>query len=297
MTVLLANNANTKLASPVAAGDTTISVKAGGGELFPSPASGDWFPLALIKPDGQIEIARCTARSGNDLTVLRAQEGTTARSFSAGDRVELRLTKGALDEFMQGWSPDWADYSGSANAITLTCSRRRSSYKAGDKVRFRATAANTGAATANMDGLGAKSIVTVTGVALPAGYIRTDVETVMTYDGTRWVADREVERVTNINGDAVRYADGRQEANAELIGTNASVALGALFRSDNVPWVYPAAFLAGTYPRITINGGTTNLMGTLGSARTNTSVDVRGLATAAYTGNFLLFVTAIGRWY
>lgn len=42
------------------------------------------------------EIVKCTARAGDVLTVVRAQEGTTARAFSVDDPVELRLTAGAL---------------------------------------------------------------------------------------------------------------------------------------------------------------------------------------------------------
>ena len=192
---------------------------------------------------------------------------------------------------------DWAVYGGTANAIVLTSDNPRTAYRTGDRIRFRATATNTGAATVNVDGRGVKSVVTITGAALPAGYIRTDVETEMTYDGVKWVADRQTERIINASGEAVRYADGRQEANVELIGTNATAALGSLFRSDNVTWVYPAAFLSGTIPKVSPSGGTTNFIGTLGSSRTNTSADVRGIVTASYTGNFLLFVTAIGRWY
>src|SRR5690606_32111243 len=46
----------------------------------------------------QFEIMRCTARNGDTLTVVRAQEGTSAITFSAGDVVELRLTAGTLEE-------------------------------------------------------------------------------------------------------------------------------------------------------------------------------------------------------
>ena len=41
----------------------------------------------------------CSGASGNiDLTVIRAQEGTTARAFSSGDKAELRFTSGTVDE-------------------------------------------------------------------------------------------------------------------------------------------------------------------------------------------------------
>lgn len=46
----------------------------------------------MVDAEGGYEIMRCTERAGEALTVVRAQEGTEARSFDAGARVELRLT-------------------------------------------------------------------------------------------------------------------------------------------------------------------------------------------------------------
>lgn len=102
MTLKLSNNASTRLASAVAAGGTSITVAAGTGALFPTLSADDWFPVTVLKSDGGLEIMRCTARSGDVLTVTRAREGTTAMAFSAGDRVELRITKAAMAEFPQG---------------------------------------------------------------------------------------------------------------------------------------------------------------------------------------------------
>lgn len=101
MGVLLKNNATSRLASSLTAGATTLSVVSGEGAKFPSPTAGQWFPLTVIKASGVLEIMRCTARSGDVLTVVRAQEGTGAQAFTAGDRVELRITAGALAEFKQ----------------------------------------------------------------------------------------------------------------------------------------------------------------------------------------------------
>lgn len=97
---------------------------------------------------------------------------------------------------------------GSANAITVTAGLL--GIAAGTEIRFRATAANTGPATLNVDGTGAIPCRTITGAVLPAGYIRTTVDTVARYDGTYWVLGREIERGSNANGEYVRFADGTQ---------------------------------------------------------------------------------------
>lgn len=118
MTVLLANNATSRLASSISSTDTTISVQPGDGAKYPTLTAGDTFPVTLLKSDGQLEICRCTARSGDVLTVLRAQEGTTGKSFAAGDRVEVRLTKGTWDQkFSEAMSHVFLTAPTNANAL------------------------------------------------------------------------------------------------------------------------------------------------------------------------------------
>jgi len=95
MAVLFANNVSTTLAAPVATTDTTIAVTSSSG--MPTISSGDYFLLTLENVAGNLrEIVKVTAFTGSTLTVVRAQEGTSALSFSSGDKVELRLTAGGL---------------------------------------------------------------------------------------------------------------------------------------------------------------------------------------------------------
>ncbi|WP_421849899.1 hypothetical protein [Oricola sp.] len=122
---LFANNASSTLASTITAGATTISVQSGDEGKFPSPSGGDWFPVTVVDASGNMEIMRCTARSGVNLTVTRAQESTTAYAFTAGARVELRATAGAFtdlfgnaDRITTG-AMDPARVSTSANVQTL----------------------------------------------------------------------------------------------------------------------------------------------------------------------------------
>lgn len=93
MGLLLKNNARSTLSASITATDTTIRVRVGHGDRFPQPsASGDWFPLTLEDDSGSIEILRATARQGDVITVTRGAEGTQARSYVAGNAVELRAT-------------------------------------------------------------------------------------------------------------------------------------------------------------------------------------------------------------
>lgn len=97
---LLANNAVSRLATPLAAAGNQLTLQAGDGNRFPSPKNGDWVPLTLVKPADTgvaLEHVRATARNGDVLTISRAQEGSTAQDFPAGTIVELRLTAGVLE--------------------------------------------------------------------------------------------------------------------------------------------------------------------------------------------------------
>lgn len=97
MGLKLSNNAISTLASGITGASTSIALAAGDGSKFPTLGAGDYFPATISKPDGTLEIVRVTARSGDTLTVTRAQEGTTALAFDAGSLIELRLTAAIVE--------------------------------------------------------------------------------------------------------------------------------------------------------------------------------------------------------
>lgn len=85
------NNASTKLASGIADSDTVCTVTTGEGALFPALAGGQYF-YATLESGTAIEIVKVTARSTDQFTIVRAQEGTVAQAFSSGTTVEVRWT-------------------------------------------------------------------------------------------------------------------------------------------------------------------------------------------------------------
>ena len=102
---LFANNADSSLNGAIAPDTTVLALKAGDGAKFPSPTNGDFFLVTLFQRLGTSElnheIVKCTSRTGDSLTVVRAQEGTVARAFNSDDLVELRITKGTVENFSQ----------------------------------------------------------------------------------------------------------------------------------------------------------------------------------------------------
>jgi hypothetical protein len=99
MTIQYANNATSTLASPILAGDTSLTVVSGQGARFPTPSGASYFLATLTQNTGtetSWEIVRVTARSGDTFTITRGQEGTAAAGWAAGSKVELRLTQGSM---------------------------------------------------------------------------------------------------------------------------------------------------------------------------------------------------------
>lgn len=98
MGVKVTNNAWGTLAAGISASDVTLSLTSGQGARFPALTAGQWFWLTLADAANNLEIVKCTARSGDTLTVVRGQDGTTAKAYNTSDRVELRPTAALFND-------------------------------------------------------------------------------------------------------------------------------------------------------------------------------------------------------
>lgn len=170
---LFGNNDTTTLGSALSSGATSLTVATGAGASLPNPnpATGQFFLLTLWGANNPSqnpnEIVMVTARSGDSMTIVRAQEGTTAQNWNVGDNVQLLPTAGTLANLaqqvdVQQQTGNWAQGGGSPNAITLTLSPAPVSLASLEGVPIRvynANTTNTGAATLNVNGLGAASIL------------------------------------------------------------------------------------------------------------------------------------------
>ena len=95
------NNATATLAASLSTSSTSITVTTSQGALFPTLGAGDYFHATLTNSSNNIEIVKITARASDTLTAVRAQEGTTALTWNAADKIELRVTAAALTNFAQ----------------------------------------------------------------------------------------------------------------------------------------------------------------------------------------------------
>lgn len=98
MGVQFKNNAESTLADAIGTSDLGITVASGEGADFPTLGVGDYFYLTLQDTAGLYEVVKVTARTSDDMTIVRAQEGTNAAAFAAGSLCELRVTaQGIVD--------------------------------------------------------------------------------------------------------------------------------------------------------------------------------------------------------
>jgi hypothetical protein len=118
MGIKFANSAFATLAAGITNSATSITLTTGQGARFPSLGAGDYFYATLIDASNNLEIVKCTARSTDVLTVVRAQEGTTARAFSTADRIELRVTAAGLVDLIGQLDGDRGDLTVSGNGLT-----------------------------------------------------------------------------------------------------------------------------------------------------------------------------------
>jgi hypothetical protein len=96
MAVKFSNNAATVLAANASSSTTSLTVS--DGSVFPTLSGSDYTYVTLEDLSSNREVVKVTGISGNTLTVVRGQDGTSARAFSAGVKCELRITAALLND-------------------------------------------------------------------------------------------------------------------------------------------------------------------------------------------------------
>lgn len=103
---IFANNAGASLAGPISNVALSLTLASGTGALFPNPGAGQQFAMTLNDALTGVneEIVYCTARAGDVCTILRAQEGSIAQNWIAGDLVSQFVTAGQMTAMLQAAS-------------------------------------------------------------------------------------------------------------------------------------------------------------------------------------------------
>lgn len=126
--------------------------------------------------------------TGDYIANLVATNPAAADPKAQGDD-HLRLIKAALLQCFAGFSGSiliTGTDGGAANVYTLTPTPALLAYSPRMLVAFTPTVSNTGAATINISGLGAKAVTSVSGEALVAGDLPAGTPQWAAYDGTQF---------------------------------------------------------------------------------------------------------------
>lgn len=193
MGIKVANNAYGTLNAGISNVDTTLVLNSGEGSRFPTLSAGDYFYATLIDTSNNLEIVKVTARATDTMTIVRAQDGTTARAYSANDRFELRPIAALFNELVLAASaalqPSSIGVSVQAYDANLTSLANMGLFKKADPsiVAFTKTGAGTAttSSTLYIEVNGSiKTIASGTSIIMPTLSAGTDYAIWAKTDGT-----------------------------------------------------------------------------------------------------------------
>lgn len=141
--------------------------------------------------------------------------GAFAGDFNPSTGADSGIS-GVLRQIDHATPTDMCQTSGTVDAIVLSSlGAKRNRFTTGDKVRFYSAGANTGATTISLDSLTAQACITISGTALPAGYIRNGFLINATWNGAAWVISREEEVIYTSTETIIRKENGVMEITAK----------------------------------------------------------------------------------
>jgi hypothetical protein len=191
--LLFANNSVTQLAGAISNTSLTAALQTGAGAIFPHPGANQYFTATLVSATipNLNEIVWVTNVTGDVVTMIRGQEGTTALAWNPGDKFSNLVTAGDLNLFVQPYllqqaGGAYAVDTGTVNALVTTLSPAPSSLAALLGAPIRVKVANTTTSstpTWTSNGFGSLTLVNQDGSALNEPLVAGGIYTLV-YDGT-----------------------------------------------------------------------------------------------------------------
>ncbi|MDL2401242.1 hypothetical protein [Rhizobium mayense] len=215
----------------------------------------------------------------------------TAAETTAGSNTNKPASVGRMAPAVQSGSWNYIAATGTATALVATLVPAPTALAAGLAINLKITAASTGPATLNVNGLGAKSIVNSDGSAIAAGDFDVNGIVTMIYNGTNFVVSN-VSQATETSRGVVELASAAEATAGTDLTRPASVGrMAPAVQSGS--WNYAVA--AGTANAITAALTPAPAALTVGmvvdvkiaSANTSTTptLNVNGLGAATIVGN------------
>lgn len=169
-------------------------------------------------------VASSSYSAGTDLTTVTVENGTVPTPLThveGGIFPKSGADLLALSKSVQNGSYSYAADSGGSDAYAITLAPVPTAYVAGMTIAFKANTANQGAATLNVNSLGAKTIKKFNDKDLSDGDIKAGSVVIVVYDGTNFQLQ------TTISPDGwVELTDGATIALDMGLGRKFRVTLG-----------------------------------------------------------------------
>jgi len=263
------NNFATTFAAAVATGDTVLRLPSAMSSILGTLTGSDWMVMTACKLAGSVEsnieivkVTNVDPNGGGDclLTVVRAQEGTTAKAYLVGDLIAMRITAGGVNALAS--DAELATHSGNISnphGVTKAQVGLANADNTADAAKpvstAQQTALNLKANLASPTFTGTVAGITAAMVgAQPAGTYATGTGTATntnTGDETTATIQSKLSITTlsgSNTGDQVLPTLGSLGAQASLVsGTNIKTVGGAsLLGSGDVPVSMPVVTVSGT---------------------------------------------------
>ena len=178
--------------------------------------------------------------------------------------------------------------SGSSNTYVLAASRVVAAYAAGDTYLVKFNHANTGAATINVDGLGAKSIVKNQTTALAANDILANMIGLISYDGTNFQLLTPIQGsgISNVVEDTSPQLGGQLDVNGQALGSGTLELLKFSETGSAVNEFTIANAATGAGPTLSATGDNTNV---------DINISAKGSGVVAVSGSMNPSLTSTGK--
>jgi hypothetical protein len=192
------NNARSVLQSTITDTATSLTIASGTADLFPTanvgtgsiPSANNWFKATLQDVSGNVEIIYVRTRNAGSAVfsnVLRAQEGTTARTFVAGSVVGLRVTAADIQASINipGANNTFTGSNTFTQAINGNLTGNVTGNVTGDVTGNAGTVTNGVYTTGNQSIGGNKTFTGTTGIGANWTVFQSGTDLVFAYNGTR----------------------------------------------------------------------------------------------------------------
>jgi len=192
------NNARSVLQSTITDTATSLTIASGAADLFPTanvgsgsiPSTNNWFKATLQDVSGNVEIIYVRTRNAGSAVfsnVLRAQEGTTARTFVAGSVVGLRVTAADIQASINipGANNTFTGSNTFTQAINGNLTGNVTGNVTGDVTGNAGTVTNGVYTTGNQSIGGNKTFTGTTGIGANWTVFQSGTDLVFAYNGTR----------------------------------------------------------------------------------------------------------------